>query len=111
MQKPINKQTTVYANSLRISSNPATLMGLTGHNSSVSDQFIQLHDSATLPADGEAPVAVFTVTASKSFGLDFGNLGRAFSNGIWVCNSSTGPTKTIGSADCWFEAQIIGENR
>jgi hypothetical protein len=79
--------------------------GLTGYNSKASAQFIQLLDSATVPADTAVPVVVFAVPASTSFSLDFGIKGRRFTTGIAISNSSTGPTKTIGSADCWFDVQ------
>lgn len=100
-----NRTTTVYAASLVIASNPAILRGLTGYNSGAA-QFIQIHDAASLPADTAVPKVVFTVQAQSNFSIDFGVSGRAFDTGIVVCNSSTGPTKTIGAANCWFDAQI-----
>lgn len=102
-----NKTTTAYAASLIIADRESTLYGLSGYNSKASAQFIQLHDSATLPADTAIPVMVLSVAASSNFSIDFGIHGRPFNNGIVVCNSSTGPTKTIGSADCFFDAQVI----
>lgn len=79
--------------------------GLTGYNSKGSAQFIQLHDSATLPADAAVPAVVITVPAASNFSVDFGVYGRNFANGIVWCNSSTGPAKTIGSADCFVDLQ------
>ena len=102
--KVFNQTSTAYEASRVISANPAVLKGVTGYNSGAA-QFIQLHDAASLPADTAVPVITFTVPASSNFSLSFPE-GRPFANGIVICNSSTGATKTIGSADCWFDAQV-----
>lgn len=94
-----------YATNLVVRSNPGRCYGLTGYNSKASAQFIQLHDAATLPADGAYPRVTITVPATSNFSIDFGKYGRRFDAGIVICNSSTGPTKTIGSADCFFDVQ------
>lgn len=102
-----NATTTAYAASLVISDRPARLVRVRGYNSKGSAQFIQLHDAASLPSDTAVPKYVATVAASSNFSIDFVVESRNFVNGIVVCNSSTGPTKTIGSADCWFDAQYV----
>jgi len=82
------------------------LISLVGYNSKASAQFIQLFNSTTVPADTAIPIYTFTVPASSNFSLDVPITGMRFGTGIAVSNSSTGPTKTIGSADCWFTAVI-----
>jgi len=82
-----------------------TIFSLTGYNAKTSAQFIQLHDSATLPADTAIPAVILSVPASSNFFYDFGEIGRFCASGITVCNSSTAATKTIGSADCFFNIQ------
>ncbi len=100
-----NSTSAAYVASQIAKASPGTIYGLTGYNSKGSAQFIQLHDSATLPADTAVPAVVIIVAATANFSIDFTTVGRYFTNGIVVCNSSTGPTKTIGSADCWFDIQ------
>lgn len=103
---PDNKTTVAYAASLVVKASGGTLWGLTGYNSKAAAQFIQVFDAASLPADTAVPKLVFTVPASSNFFFEAGEgLGRYFSIGIVICNSSTGPTKTIGAADCWFDVQ------
>ncbi len=107
---PSNSTTTAYASSLVIKATPGILRGISGHNSSSNAQFIQVHNTTTVPADGAIPTIVYYVPASTSFSFDFldwGENGRFFDTGIVVCNSSTARPKTIGQADCWWDAQYI----
>ncbi len=102
-----NATSTAYEASRVVKASAGVLYGITGYNSKASIQFIQLFNSTTVPADTTVPVVTFTVPASSPFAIDWGERGRNFTTGIAVSNSSTGPTKTIGSADCFFDAQYI----
>lgn len=89
-----------------IKASAGRLYSFAGYNSSASAQFIQIFNSATVPADGTAPIYVFTVPAASNWSYDF-PLGRYFSTGISVSNSSTQATKTIGTTNCWFNAEYV----
>ena len=102
-----NSTSVAYVASQILADRPAALYGISGYNSKNAPQFIQLHDAVTLPADTAVPAVMFQVPALSPFSIDYGVNGRLFGNGVVVCNSSTGPTKTIGAADCWFDAQIL----
>ncbi len=97
---------TAYEASRIVKASPGTLISISGYNSGPA-QFIQLHDSATLPANGSAPVKIIAVPSQSNFSIDVPLTGIPFAAGIVVCNSSTGPTKTIGSADIYFTAVSI----
>jgi hypothetical protein len=77
------------------------LISIAGYNSGPA-QFIQLFNSTTVPANATAPAAVFAVPTASNFSFDVPITGIPFTTGIAVSNSTTGPTKTIGAADCYF---------
>jgi hypothetical protein len=87
-----------------VTDSEARLFGCTGYNAG-AEQYIQFHDAASLPDDGAVPEVVFKASAASSFSPDYGDIGRHFKIGIVVCNSSTQATKTIGSANCFFDVQ------
>jgi len=66
-----------------------------------------VHDSAAAAAEGAVPLAVLLAPAGYQFSWSW-TAGRLFANGIYVCNSSTDVTKTIGSADCLFDINYRG---
>lgn len=97
---------TAYEASHVLKNAAGTLISLIGYNSKTAAQFIQVHNAAALPADAAVPSYVFLVPASSNFSLDIPVTGAPFTTGIVVCNSSTGPIKTIGTTDCWFSAVV-----
>jgi len=96
---------TAYETSRVVKASAGTLLSLTGYNSGPA-QFLQVFNSTTVPANGVAPVLVVAVPATSSFAFEWRN-GVPLSTGISISNSSTGPTKTIGSADCYFTATYL----
>jgi hypothetical protein len=99
-------KSSAYEASRVIKATPGTLISLVGYNSKASAQFIQVYNTTSVPADTAVPVYTFTVPATSNFSLDVPITGIPFTTGICVANSSTGATKTVGSADCWFTAVI-----
>lgn len=97
-------QSTALADKLKIKSGSGQLVSLIGFNNGASEQYIQIHDSAEAPGAGAVPIFVFKVGAGATFGLD---TPIKFTQGLWVCNSSSAATLTAGGADCWFLAQVI----
>jgi hypothetical protein len=102
---PDNDDSAAYEASTVVKAAAGTLFELTGYNSKATDQFIQVHDASSLPSDTAIPTVVFVARAQSNFSWSGGKYGKKFTTGIVVCNSSVAPTKTIGSADCWFNVQ------
>ena len=97
-----------YVASVIAKASAGTVFSVTGYNSHTSAIWIQLHDSATLPADTAVPVVILKVPADSNFYYDLGEIGRFCESGIVIVGSTTGPTKTIiGSNVLWFNVQYI----
>lgn len=79
--------------------------GFQVYNSKASAQYVQVFDSGSLPADTAVPRIVYNLPTKSTLAVYFGPMGRLFARGLVLCNSSTDTTKTIGSADCFFDAE------
>lgn len=77
------------------------------YNNKASAQWIQIHQAASAPADATVPFLSFPIAATSNINIDFGVYGIYCTTGIYVCNSTTGPTKTLGAADCLFNVQFM----
>lgn len=88
-----------------VASGQTRLWGFSGTNTKASAQFILAFDATTIPTNGSIPKFVMTAPASSDFWVSWAPFYRRFLDGVVLCNSSTVATLTIGSADCWFDAQ------
>lgn len=104
---PLNVSSNVAESSHVIKAGAGRLFGFSVYNSAAAAQFIQLHDAEKLPADGAVPVFVAKAATVANLAVFWGDWGRFFNRGIVVCNSSTFATKTLGAADCFFDAQYL----
>lgn len=102
-----NVTTTALQSSLIVKASAGRLMGVNGYNANTSSVFMQLHDSATVPADTVVPVVSFTVPATSNFSLDYGLRGRNFANGIILVTSTSQAVKVLGAANTFADAQYI----
>lgn len=106
-QRPVNSHSLALEASRVAYSGECRLFGISVLNTNAASQFIQLFDANAVPSDNAVPVCVFTVSGSSNLGLYWGPPGRWFNRGVVICNSSTAATKTIGSADCYFDVQVL----
>lgn len=98
--KTANAQAAV--NSLAIAK-PCKLFSVTGFNNG-PDQFIQIFDAAAEPAEGTVPLLQATAYANQQFSFSFPTVGRPFTSGVYICNSTTSLTKTKGAANCLIDS-------
>jgi hypothetical protein len=103
---PLNHHSNVYENGTVIKTGPGRLFGFTAYSSNVAAQWIQVHDLAGPPASGAVPVATFKIATATHLYQNW-IPGRTFTTGIWIGNSTTGPTYTAGAADTFFDCQFV----
>jgi len=90
-----------------IKASPGKLFGVTVTNDNAAARYIQFFNLTAVPANGVAPDFVIKLGIGAVIQLDFGMMGKYYSTGICWCNSTTGATKTLGSADTYVEARYL----
>ena len=104
---PLSSSSLAYENSRVVKYGPGIIYGFSVYSATDAPQWVQLFDADALPANGDVPDAIYVVANAQNLGVSWADVGRFCSQGIILCNSSTGPTLTIGSATCFFDAQYI----
>jgi hypothetical protein len=72
-------------------------------NTSAGVLYLQIFDSATVPADTTAPLVCIAIPATSTAswdpeGASGRSVGETFTNGCAVCLSTTAATKTVAGA-------------
>lgn len=75
----------------------AHLFSVTFYNTG-PDQYLQIFDSASAVANGTVPKIQLKILADSHGSVDFVT-SRIFTAGIYICNSTTSATRTVGSAN------------
>lgn len=72
-----------------------------------SSAWVQLHNSATVPADGAVPLASHSVAANNDADIESAGWPLYFDAGVYVCESTTIPTKTLDAGTHLFISMVI----
>lgn len=105
-QLPLNVHSNVYENGHQVKTGPGYLYSFTAYSSNVAAQWVQLFDLIGPPSSGAVPAVIFKVAAAAHIFITYFPV-RSFQTGIWIGNSSTGPTYTAGAADTFFDVQFV----
>jgi hypothetical protein len=105
-RRPLNAPSRQLANSIVVKTGDGWLYGFTVSNTKGSAQFVQVFDAHDVPADTTVPLISKSVPAGDAVGFSW-LPPRRFEAGLVICNSTTQATKTIGAADCLFDAQYV----
>lgn len=106
-QLPNNSTSGALEASHFVSAGESRLFGFTVSSTRGTGQFIQVFDASELPANGAIPIVSIDIATVTAKAVSFGDTGRWFFRGIWLCNSTTQGSKTLGAADCLFDAQYL----
>jgi hypothetical protein len=74
---------------------PCILLGLHVAHLGAQANWIQIHDSATVPAEGAVPLVTHQVEKDADAHIEGLTARYYFENGVYICESSTVPTKTL----------------
>ncbi len=101
-----------YTSGLIVSTSPARLLSVFGHNSNGSAyRFIQTFNAVAIPTGGSgvslAPVTSTICPASGNFALTFPEVGAPYSVGICVGASVSGAVISPSAGDCWLSATYV----
>lgn len=103
---PLNGTSAAYEASRAVKASSGVLYSIACYNSKASAQWVLLFNTTAVPADATTTNAVpIYCAATSNCSADYGNYGKFFSTGISWSNSSTSPTKTIGSSDVFCDAR------
>lgn len=88
---------------------PCNVIGLHVAHLGAQAAWIQIHDSATAPADGAVPLVTHAVNKDSDAEIEGVVARHTFVNGVYICESDTVPTKTLHSTEDCFITLIIEE--
>lgn len=100
----IQYTSTVYENGILLATNACRFERVFGHNNG-PDQFLQIFDSNVAATNGQTCTMGIRVFTNINFSVTVTDIPWTFQRGIYICNSTTNPTRTIGASNCTFYTQ------
>jgi hypothetical protein len=105
----LTKDSQAAVKDLQVTTTPAFVKSIRFANQSASIRYLQLHNSASTPADTAIPY-VLPLTINPGEVIEWTPpQPMLFFTAIYACSSTTQNTKTLtGTADMWIEADYVG---